>query len=379
MKIVLTGGGSGGHFYPLIAVAEQLRAQAAERKLLDPELIYLGPEPFDREALIAQDIAFAKTPAGKMRRYASIFNVFDAFKTLFGIIKSVFQLYSLYPDVIFSKGGYAAFPTMVAARVLRIPVVIHESDAHPGRSNLYAAKFARAIGIAHPDAAHEFPERVRDRIALVGNPIRHGIEHPSPAGGHEFLDLRNDVPTLLVLGGSQGAQAINDTIIDALPILVERYNVVHQTGSAHLEEVKGLAHVRLREGRYEERYRAYGLLNELALRMAAGIASLIIARAGSGTIFEVASWGIPSILVPIPEDVSHDQTKNAFSYARSGAAEVMEQKNLTPHLLIAEVDRIMGDPALRQQMSEAAKAFARPDAAAKIAHVILETALEHAQ
>lgn len=377
MKIVLTGGGSGGHFYPLIAVAERLRAEALERKILDPELIYIGPDPFDKQVLIEQDITYIHTTAGKVRRYASILNVFDFFKTGWGILKAILQLYSIYPDVVFSKGGYASFPTLVAARLLRIPVIIHESDVRPGRANLWAAPFARAIGIAHPDAAHEFPKNVQSKIALVGNPIRHDIESTTPAGGHEFLKLTEEIPTILILGGSQGAQAINNVVLDALPILVEKYNVVHQTGVDNLAEVQGLARVRL-AGRFEERYRAFGLLNALALRMAAGISSLIVARAGSGTIFEIASWGLPSILVPIPEDISHDQTKNAFSYARSGAAIVMEQRNLTPNLLVAEIDRIVSNLERAHEMGTAAQAFARPEAAAKVAHVIIETALEHA-
>lgn len=379
MKIVLTGSGTGGHFYPLIAVAEAIHKEVAERKTLEPELFYIGAQPFDSQALLEQDIAYIGTTAGKVRRYFSIFNFFDMFKTIWGIWSSVVQLFRLYPDVIFSTGGYSSFPTLVAARLLRIPVMIHDSDAHPGRANLFAAPFARHISIAHPDALNAFPPKTRDKIALLGQPIRSDIESPSPAGGHEFLKLQSDIPTVLILGGSQGAQTINNTVLDALPTLVERYNVIHQTGSANLEEVEGLAKVRLQNSSHEERYRAFGLLNALALRMAAGISSVIIARAGSGTIFEIASWGIPTILVPIPEDISHDQTKNAFSYARSGAAIVMEQKNLTEHLLVAEIDRMMADSNLRAQMSAAAKAFARPDAAAKIAHAIIELALEHAK
>ena len=171
---------------------------------------------------------------------------------------------------------------------------------------------------------------------------------------------------------------MNEVVLDALPALVERYNVVHQTGSANLEEVSGISGVILKNSRFGDRYRSFGLLNTLALRMTAGISSLVVSRAGSGTIFEIASWGIPSILIPIPTEISHDQTENAFSYARAGAAAVLEQKNLTPHLLAAEIDRIMGDESLRASMAAAAKAFARPQAAQKIASIIVETALEHA-
>ncbi|MBI5644949.1 UDP-N-acetylglucosamine--N-acetylmuramyl-(pentapeptide) pyrophosphoryl-undecaprenol N-acetylglucosamine transferase [Candidatus Kaiserbacteria bacterium] len=377
MRIVLTGGGSGGHFYPLIAVAEAIEDICRERTLIEPELVYVGPEPFDAAALLEHDIIYRASPAGRVRRYASIFNVFDLFKTFLGTIRSLFQLYGLYPDVIFSTGGFAAFPTLYAARLLRIPVVTYDADATPGRVTLWSAKFARWIGVAHPEAAAQFPERVRHKIARIGHPIRKEIEAPAKEGGHEFLKLDPSVPTIFIMGGSQGARAINEAVLDSLPDLVTRYNVVHQAGTVNLEEVSGIAKVVLKDSRFSEHYRAFGLLNTLALRMAAGISSLIIARAGSGTIFEIASWGLPSILVPIPEDVSHDQTENAFSFARAGAAVVIEQRNLTPHVLVAEIDRLIGDAALRAKMSAAAREFARPQAAQKIARLLVETALEH--
>ncbi len=155
----------------------------------------------------------------------------------------------------------------------------------------------------------------------------------------------------------------------------EGFNIIHQTGRANLDEVAGMA--RISVPTMDEHYRPFGLLNALALRMAAGISSLVISRAGSGTIFEIASWGLPAIIVPIPEAVSHDQTKNAFSYARSGAAIVMEQQNLTPHILIAEIERIMQSPETLARMRTAAQAFAQPDAGKKIARVLIDIALEH--
>lgn len=378
MKIVLTGGGTGGHFYPLIAVAEAIEDLAKERALIEPALYYIGPEAFDAAALHEHDIVHVKSPAGRMRRYASIFNFLDLFKTGWGIIRAVIRLFGAYPDVVFSTGGFAAYPTLVAARLLSIPAVIYDADATPGRVSLWSAKFARWIAVAHPEAAAKFPERVRDRIARVGHPIRKEIEKPAPEGGHEFLKLDPSVPTVFIMGGSQGSSAINEAVLDALPEMVKHYNAVHQTGKTHLDETSRIAKLVLQDSPFEKRYRPFGLLNTLALRMAAGISSLVIARAGSGTIFEIASWGIPAILIPIPLDVSHDQTENAYSYARGGAAVVMEQRNLTPHLLFAEIERIISDAALRKKMSEAALAFSRPESARKIASIIIETALEHA-
>lgn len=377
MKIVLAGGGSGGHFYPLIAVAEALEAIVKERKLIEPELIYVGPAPFDNTALLEHEIEYVPGAAGKVRKYRSIFNFFDMFKTGWGIIQAILGLFRIYPDVVFSTGGYAAFPTLWAARILNIPVVIYDADAIPGRVSMWSSHFAHWIALAHPDAARLFPEKLRERIANTGHPIRHEIAGPAKEGEYEFLKLDRVVPTVFIMGGSQGAQALNETVLNALTTLVERYNIVHQTGRANLEEVSQIASVALKNSRFQNRYRPFGLLNTLAMRMSAGAASLVISRAGSGSIFEIAQWGIPAILVPIPTDISNDQTENAFSYARAGAAVVLEQVNLTHHLLVAEIDRIMADEALRARMSEAARAFARPDAAQKIAQILIETGLEH--
>jgi UDP-N-acetylglucosamine--N-acetylmuramyl-(pentapeptide) pyrophosphoryl-undecaprenol N-acetylglucosamine transferase len=377
MRIVLTGGGSGGHFYPLIAVAEAIEDICKERVLIEPELFYIGPPAFDAEALLEHDITYKASPAGKMHRHSRALTFLGFFPTLVGVIKSIFQLFHLYPDVIFSTGGYAAFPTLYAARILKIPVIIYDADATPGRVSLWSSKFARWIALAHPDAAAKFPARVRASIARVGHPIRKEIQEPAKEGGHEFLKLDKGAQTLFIMGGSQGAQALNNIVLNALPALVEEFNVVHQVGSANLQETSGIASVILKDSRFAERYKIFGLLNTLALRMTAGIATLVIARAGSGTIFEVASWGIPAILVPIPMDVSHDQTENAFSYARAGAAVVIEQRNLSPHLLVAEIKRIASDSAMQTKMKEAAHAYAKPDAARKVATILLEEALEH--
>ena len=377
MKIVLCGGGTGGHFYPLIAVAEAVEDIAQERVLIEPELIYMGPQAFDEVELLEHAISYLPSSAGKMRRGSIFGTIFNFIPTAIGVLRSLLQLFRIYPDVVFSTGGYAAFPILCAAKILNIPIVIYDADAIPGRVSLWSAKFARWIGIAHPDAALKFPESIRAKVALIGHPIRKAIEHPAKEGGHEFLKLDSSVPTIFVLGGSQGAQTINSVLLDALSTLLEKYNVVHQTGSAHLSEVTELGSVILKDSPHRARYRAFGLLNTLALRMTAGVASLVVSRAGSGAIFEIASWGIPSIVIPIPEDVSHDQTENAFSYARTGSSVVVEQRNLTPHLLVAEIARIISNPSLQEKMSAAARSFSKPDSAKKIAKILIETALGH--
>jgi UDP-N-acetylglucosamine--N-acetylmuramyl-(pentapeptide) pyrophosphoryl-undecaprenol N-acetylglucosamine transferase len=373
MRILFTGGGTGGHFYPIIAIAEEIDAIVKEKHLLAPELFYIAPHPYNPGLLFEHNITYKKSTAGKIRRYFSILNFLDLFKTGWGILSSLVELYRLYPDVVFGKGGYASFPTLVAARILRIPVIIHESDTHPGRVNLWAGKFAEKVAVSYADAATYFKPGV---IAHTGNPVRKDISEPITEGAREFLKLEENVPVILFLGGSQGAEMINDILVEALPRLVEKYIIVHQTGKKHLEEIKSTVEAVLFNSPHKDRYKPFDYLNALAMRMAAGVSSVVVSRAGS-TIFEIAAWGKPSIIIPIPEAISHDQRSNAFAYARTGAGEVIEEKNLTAHILESEIDRLVNNTEEREKMIRATKEFYKPDAAHQIAEEILKIALGH--
>ena len=373
MKIVLTGGGTAGHFYPLIAIAEEINAIADEDNLLHPELYYMSIEPYDKKALFDNGIVFKRVFSGKARLYLSLLNFIDPFKLLFGVCKAVVDLYLLYPDVIISKGGYASVPAVFAARLLGIPVIIHESDSVPGRANRWAGSFAARVGISWPEAYEFFP---KETTALTGQPVRAQLLIPEKHGAHEFLKLRRDLPVVLVLGGSQGAQKINEAFLAVLPQMVARYQVVHQVGTENLAEVNTLTHVILKEAPEKDAYKPGGHLGTLALKMAAGAADLVVSRAGS-TIFEIAAWGKPSVLIPITESNGDHQRKNAFNYARRGGATVIEEKNLTPSVLLSEISRIMEDTPLREKMGEAARAFFIPGAARKIAREAVKIALAH--
>lgn len=377
MRIVFTGGGTGGHFYPIIAVAEELRELVKERKLLEPELYFFGPNVFDERALYENGITFVKTPAGKMRRYASLLNIVDAAKTLWGIAGTVMKLYRLYPDAIFSKGGYGSVPTLIAARLLNIPVIAHDSDAVPGRATMLIARAARNIAISYDEALLHFPPKIKEKVALTGNPVRREVREPARDGVQEFLDLEPNVPVIAIIGGSLGAEKINDTVLEALPDLVNRYQVIHQTGQSNIDTVTKTAQIILDRNERRYRYKPYGYLSPLALKMTAGAADLFVSRAGSGAIAEISSWGKAAIIVPIPESVSRDQRTNAYAYARSGAAIVIEQSNLKPHLLVSEIDRLFTNPKARNDMAEAARAFAKKDAGRKLAEALLDLALEH--
>lgn len=374
MKILFTGGGSGGHFYPIIAIAEAIQERIKERKILKPELFYMAPSAYNERALFDNGIQFVSVKAGKMRRYFSLLNFTDLFKTAYGCLWALIKVYTIYPDVIFGKGGYASFPTLLAGRILQIPVVIHESDSKPGRVNMWAGKFAERIALSYSDASEYFAHK--DRIAVTGNPIRTEIIQPLSNGAHEFLNLEQGTPVILILGGSQGSQTINDVIMSALPELLNDYQIIHQTGKANFDEIKLTSTEVLKDHPNSSRYHPFDYLNVLALRMSAGIANVVVSRAGS-TIFEIAAWGVPSIIIPLPHSISHDQTNNAFSYAKTGAASIIEENNLNSHILIEEIGRIASSPDISGIMKEKAKAFARLDSAVVIADAILDLALEH--
>lgn len=375
MKILLTGGGTGGHFYPVIAVAQELNHIALERKLIQMELYYMASKPYDERLLFENNLQYIKVPAGKVRRYFSILNFFDVFKTAIGIMKAVWRIFLLYPDVVFGKGGYDSFPAVLAAKIFRIPVVIHESDTQPGKVNAWAGKFARRIAVTFIETAEKFPRK--KAIAHTGNPIRQALYTAQQGGAREFLQLEEDIPVILVLGGSQGAKSINQHLLDTLPQLLDKYQVIHQTGKENLEETRQLASVILEKHTHRNRYKPFPYLNDLALKMVAGSADLVLSRAGAGTISEIALWGIPAILIPIPEDVSHDQRSNAFAYQRTGACIVIEEKNLSTNILFAQIENLMNNKQELERMKLGALSFAKPDAARIIAEELVNIALEH--
>lgn len=377
MRILFTGGGTGGHFYPIVSIAEELNNLAKEKKLLELELFFMSPSPYNPGVLFENNIVYKRNSAGKLRRSAGwlvlIPNFFDLFKTGWGVLVSLYQVYKIYPDVIFGKGGYASFPALLAARILHIPVVIHESDTLPGKVNLWAGQFAKRVAISYKEAAKYFPV---DKVAYTGQPMRKDVALPITSGAREFLKIEENIPVVLVLGGSQGAAKINDVILEDLKNLVEKYTIIHQTGKNNIVEARVTSEAVLFDSSHKSRYKAFDYLNILALRMAAGIASVVVSRAGS-TIFEIASWGLPSIIIPIGEKVSHDQHSNAFAYARAGACTVIEEDNLTPNILASEIERLTTNEIEREKMKLSAKAFYKPNAARLVAEEILKIALEH--
>ncbi|MFZ3011773.1 MAG: UDP-N-acetylglucosamine--N-acetylmuramyl-(pentapeptide) pyrophosphoryl-undecaprenol N-acetylglucosamine transferase [Minisyncoccia bacterium] len=374
MKIVFTGGGTGGHFYPVIAVAQKVNQIIDHEHILGAKLFYISDGPYDKKMLVENELLFEQVSAGKMRTYFSLKNFSDIFKTFFGVINAIFKLFSIYPDVVFGKGGYASFPVMFAARFLHIPVIIHESDSAPGRVNKWAGRFAKKIALSFPEAAEYFP---KEKTAWTGQPIRSEIEHGAlRKEALEYFKLEEELPVVVIIGGSQGAELINNTVLNALPRLTKNYQIIHQTGVNNFKIVSGQANVVLADDRYKSRYIPIAFLNPLQLKMAAGAATIIVSRAGSA-LFEIASWGVPSVLVPFSNSNADHSRKNAFNYARAGACSVIEEANMTANILSSEIERILEDQESYERMKQNAKAFSKPGAAEKIARELVDIALSH--
>jgi len=373
MRIVFVGSGTGGHFYPLIAIAEAVRAKD-QAQGDSSDLYFLGPDPYNQSALDNLGMKFVSVPAGKSRvGYGAILNFFDYFKTSWGTIVAFFKLLFIYPDVIMSKGGYTSVPVVVAGWLLRIPIMIHESDAVPGRANLLAAKLATYIGVAHEEAAKYFDA---SKVAVVGMPIRSSF-FKTFSDSYNYLGIPKDRPVILVTGGSSGAERLNNFILASLPRLVNQFTIIHQVGDKHVDKVSATASSLFEDKNTLNHYFVFGHLEQDAFSAALQSANLVISRAGSTTLFEIANVGKPAIVVPIPEDVSRDQRSNAYAYARETGAVVLEEHNLSDDILVAEISRILGSEEVQTTMRQGALSLTIKNAANTLADALHNIGRKH--
>jgi UDP-N-acetylglucosamine--N-acetylmuramyl-(pentapeptide) pyrophosphoryl-undecaprenol N-acetylglucosamine transferase len=367
MKIVLTGAG-GGHFYPLIAVAESLRKEAFAKELESPKLFFFSDQMYEEKALKENEITFVQTPAGKLRVYASSETIGDILKTVYGCFITFFKLFSIYPDAIFAKGGYASFPTLLAARLLSIPVIVHESDTVPGRTTLFAGKFAVRVALSYTEALSSYNQSI---VAVTGQPIRRAL---LPPDGYEKNTFKRDRPLIFILGGSQGSSTLNRTVLQMLPEILKYYDIVHQTGENNIDDIRLVSKDMLKDHEYKDHYFVEGFVDSSLFYPKA---DLVITRAGS-SMFEMALWQIPMIVVPIPESISRDQTKNAYAMASRGVALVVEEANVGHTIMMSEISRIMDNPEIYIKMSQAGKNFENSrHAADTIAQELIAIGLSH--
>lgn len=365
MKILFTGGGTGGHILPIIAITREIRRIHQKPDL---QFFYIGPKDEFGEIFLSQEGIKVKTVlSGKIRRYLNLKTVLQnlidvIFKIPIGIFQAFFYIFFLAPDLIFSKGGFGSIPGVISSWLLRVPIFLHESDVTPGLANRLISKFTLEIFVSFPKTEYFSPKK----MILVGNPIRKEILEGKKEEAQQFLKLSGQKPVILILGGSQGAQRINDKILEILPQLLQSFEIIHQCGEKNFKEVKAEAKAILPEGLIRN-YHLFPFLKEEEIKQAYAASHLILSRAGSGSIFEIAALKKPSILVPLPEAAQNHQVKNAYAYAQSGTAIVLEEANFTAHFFLEKLKYLFSQPEELEKMAKAAQEFSKPQAAKTIA------------
>lgn len=366
MKIVLTGGGTGGHIMPVIAVAKEIKKTYQGNDL---KLYYFGPQDATtHEMLSKENIKTYKVIAGKIRRYFSLENILDIFYRFpVGFLQSFFLLLFIRPKLVFSKGGTGSLPLTFASRLLWIPVMLHESDIEPGLSNKITAKWAKKIFTSFENTTYFKPEK----IMLVGNPLKKELLEGDGEKAKDIFQLQGQKPVLLFMGGSQGSETINDLVLAMLNNALWNYEIIHITGPKNYQRVNLVSKTLLAK-ELEPYYHPHGFLDEEQLKHAYAAADFIVSRAGSGGIFELSALGKPAILIPLPTAANDHQSKNAYAYAATGAALVLEQGNLTPGFFLGEIDLLFSQPERLEAMKKAALQFAKPMAAEFVAREIIQ-------
>ncbi len=352
--IVCTGGGTGGHVIPCLTVISELKKLAPRVKIS-----YVGSrQGVERGLVRTAGIPYYAVTTGKLRRYFSLANLFDAVRVPIGVLQALHLFGRLQPDVVFAKGGYVSVPVALAAGLLRIPLIIHESDITPGLATHLTAKLANKICVSFSETKKHLPKK---KVVLTGNPVRAAGK---AARGRQFLKFQNRKPIILITGGSTGARFLNELIKSIAPRLVEKANLVWLTGPG-----------KKRSGKLKtQNLRVFEYLDKEYPDVLAA-ADLVICRAGAGTLFELATASKPSVLIPLPATGSRgDQLLNAEFFAQKGATKVFQQETIRPGAFVAELTELLKNKRQLAKMSRAVKKLASKNAAQKIAKIILQAA-----
>lgn len=351
-RIIFTGGGTAGHVTPNIALMEAL---VEDNWVVN----YVGSNKgIERQLIAPLGVPFHGIATGKLRRYFSWQNFIDPLFILWGFLQSLVLCLRLRPDVVFSKGGFVAVPLVVAAWVCRVPVISHESDITPGLANKLALPFSRWICVNFPQAAAHLPV---GKVVVTGSPVRSSLLHGDAARGRAALRLDASKPLLLVFGGSLGASVINRVVRQALPALLQSFEVVHVAGAGNLQaDLNGVP------GYVQREY----IHAEFGDVLAA--ADLVLSRAGANSIYELLITRTPHVLVPLTAAASRgDQLVNARVFQQAGMSEVIYEQDLTPEVLLAELSRVLAEiPAIQARL----QTFAVLDSVAVITALIRDAA-----
>lgn len=363
MRVVIAGGGTTGHLAPGLAVADLLRSQGAE-------ILFIGT-PNGPEARLVPKAGYEFKAVSVIGRGAGKFTLRNARavgKLSTATVRSLGIIRKFNPDVVVGTGGYVSLPAAAASRLCGLPLVLHEQNSVPGMANRAASRFARSVGVSFPGTERFFgPGAV-----LVGNPVRRSLtqfdrEALRPAGLEEF-GLEPGRPTLLVFGGSQGAQSINQAVTGAYDGLrTSDLQILHLAGPRNAEAVEKAVEQQRQPGDSLV-YRVVGYADSMELAYACS--DLALCRSGASTVAELAAVGLPALLVPLPISLDDDQRKNAEAVVEVGGARMLLNADLNPQVVVEVVEGLIRDPAQLGSMARAVRTLARPDAAERFAELV---------
>ena len=364
MRLLIVGGGTGGHIYPALAVARSLQTRPDA-----PELRWVGGHRgLEAQVIPATGIPFQRLLVRSLRSVdLNVHVVLDPIRLALSAPQALAMLLRRRPAAVFTTGGYVALPVLMAAALLRIPVVMWDGNVVPGRSVRVTARFAGCLAVAFQDTCRALGRGKRPCF-LTGTPIR----DPGRVGraeAREALAIPPNDKLLLIFGGSQAVRRFNSAVADALPRLVARARVIHVTGEVGYDAA--LVGRDALKPEMRDRYRPEKFLqDDMTLALAA--ADIVVGRAGSSTLAEVAAFGLPIVVVPYPHAAGH-QRRNAEEMVRAGAARLVEDDAFDAEALLAAV-AILDDPTQQAAMASAARSLARPGAAAAVAELVLAAA-----
>jgi len=349
-KIVLTGGGTAGHVTPNIALIPTLKEN-------DFEIEYIGSiEGIEKRLITDQGIEYHAIATGKLRRYFDPKNFSDPFRVIKGYFQAKKILKTAKPDVLFSKGGFVSVPVVRAAAKLHIPCIIHESDMTPGLANKLCIPKAKKICCNFPETFELLPP---SKAYLTGSPIRKELLEGDKEVGRKFCEFSDDKPVIMVIGGSQGAAAINGAIRDSLDELLKEFNIVHITGKDKMDNmlltIPG--------------YKQFEYLND-ELKDIFALADIVVSRAGANAICELLALHKPNLLIPLPSGSSRgDQILNAASYEDQGFSMVLSEEDMTKQLLIENIKTLYSK---RDEYIKTMMASNQKDAIVAIMNLIMD-------
>lgn len=370
MKAIITGGGTGGHIYPALAVARELIKR-------DWEILYVGSKNSLEGRLIPEEgISYQEIDVSPLPRKISLEVLVSLIRTGKGLIQARHIIKGYRPDIVLGTGGFVSGPVLLAAALSRFKSVIHEQNVYPGLTNRILARVVDYIAINFADAERYFPSRTRSKLWVTGNPVRKTILETTRREGLKELKLEDKKLTLLVSGGSQGSMSINKAMIKLYQSYLDssRVQIIHLTGEANYKEVLKMIEETGIVLKNQTHYKIIPYLKKMHLAYA--VADLAIFRAGATGIAEITSRGIPAILIPYPYASGNHQEYNARSLTENGAAEKILDRELNGELLLEKVDNLLNDKEKLLKMKEMSLEMGQPDALEKLVSLIERVKLQ---